>query len=138
MGSIIAVLLVVLPVVLPVACFAVSNNTPESYSLSTYGWVVAIAILGGVTSFAGRASRLSWVVMTGELAVSAFSGIITFWLCEYLEIAQLASAALVGIVGHMGSRGMVTLERIGIKFFQGKLHVTIEDENEDDDNSGGQ
>lgn len=124
------ILIVLVLILLPVAVHAVSHNTPESYTLATYGWVIGIAIAGGISSFVGRVNQLSWLAMIGELVVSAFSGVITFWLCEYLEIHQLASAALVGIVGHMGSRGMNTLERLGMKFLQGKLKVTVVDEGE--------
>ena len=127
------ILIVISLVVLPIGAHAVSHNTPESYSLSTYCWVLATAIAGGLTSVFGRIRRMTALKICGELVVSAFSGVITFWLCEYLEINQLASAALVGIVGHMGSRGMETLERIGMKFFQGKLHVTIEEDGEKGD-----
>lgn len=126
------ILIVISLVVLPIAAHAVSHNTPESYSLSTYCWVLATAITGGLTSVFGRIRRMTALKVCGELVVSAFSGVITFWLCEYLEINQLASAALVGIVGHMGSRGMETLEKNCLKILHGKLKVTITEEKEND------
>lgn len=126
-------LAVLVLILLPVAVHAISHNTPESYGLSTYCWVIVTALAGGFASLMGRLRKLSWLEMCGELIVSAFAGVITFWLCEFVELNQLASAALVGIVGHMGSRGMVMLERIGVKFLKGKLKVTVvneEDKNE--------
>lgn len=124
------ILIVLVLILLPVAVHAVSHNTPESYGLSTYCWVIITALTGGATSLVGRVRKITWLEVGGELIVSAFAGVITFWLCEYLEIHQLASAALVGIVGHMGSRGMNTLERLGMKFLRGKLKVTVVDEGE--------
>ncbi|WP_236640481.1 phage holin family protein, partial [Tepidimonas charontis] len=49
--------------------------------------------------------------LIGELATSAFAGLITFWLCEAAQFKPLITAALVGISGHMGSRAIFQLER---------------------------
>lgn len=126
------ILIVLVLILLPVAVHAVSHNTPESYGLSTYCWVIVTALTGGATSLVGRLRKITWLEVGGELIVSAFAGVITFWLCEYLEIHQLASAALVGIVGHMGSRGMNTLERLGMRILKGKLRVTVEEDKNDE------
>ena len=47
----------------------------------------------------------------GEIATSAFAGLITFWLCEAAQFNPLVTAALVGISGHMGSQAIYQLER---------------------------
>ena len=130
-GVSMGILIVLALILLPVAVHAISHNTPESYGLSTYCWVIMTALAGGFASLMGRLRKLSWLEMCGELIVSAFAGVITFWLCEFVELNQLASAALVGIVGHMGSRGMTTLERIGLRILKGRLHVTVEEKNDE-------
>ena len=90
---------------------------PTTYSWITYAWVLLLAGLGGVVSFArkvhsGRSHPWSVAEFLGELATSAFSGLITFYLCEATRIEPLWTAALVGISGHMGSRAIFQVEMI--------------------------
>lgn len=91
------------------------EKDPTSYSFLTYGWVFALAILGGVVSFMrklqdGHARVFNFVEFVGELVTSAFAGVITFWLCENASLSPLVTAALVGISGHMGSRAIFMFE----------------------------
>ena len=60
------------------------EKSPESYSLITYSWVIALAILGGIVSFIrkmqlGQARIFNIVELIGEIVTSAFAGILTFW-----------------------------------------------------------
>jgi hypothetical protein len=92
------------------------EKDPTSYSLLTYSWVFLLAILGGVVSFyrklqTGHTQIFNIVEFIGELCTSAFAGVITFWLCENAAISPLLTAAMVGISGHMGSRGIYVLEK---------------------------
>ena len=91
------------------------EKSPESYSLITYSWVIALAILGGIVSFIrkmqlGQARIFNIVELIGEIVTSAFAGILTFWLCEASHFDPLITAALVGVSGHMGSRAIFALE----------------------------
>lgn len=91
------------------------DKDPTSYSLITYGWVFALAILGGVVSFmrklqAGHARVFNLVEFLGEIVTSAFAGVITFWMCEHSQLSPLVTAALVGVSGHMGSRAIFMAE----------------------------
>ena len=91
-------------------------KTPLSYSLAEYGVVLVIALLGGVANWyiktKGSAAGYSLAALVGELCVSAFSGLIAFWLCEAIGLAPLLTAAAVGMAGHAGARGLDWLERI--------------------------
>lgn len=92
------------------------EKSPETYSVITYIWVIGLSAIGGVVSFlqkykAGHARAFNIIELIGELVTSAFVGVITFWLCEYSNFSSLLTAALVGISGHMGSRGMFKLEQ---------------------------
>lgn len=91
------------------------EKSPETYSFITYGWVFALAILGGVVSFmrklqAGNARIFNLVEFIGEIVTSAFAGVITFWMCEHSGLSPLVTAAFVGISGHMGSRAIFMAE----------------------------
>lgn len=48
--------------------------------------------------------------LIGELVISGFVGVLTFYLCESAGINQLMTAGFVGISGHMGSRAVIMLE----------------------------
>jgi uncharacterized membrane protein YeaQ/YmgE (transglycosylase-associated protein family) len=91
------------------------EKDPTSYSFLTYGWVFALAILGGVVSFmrklqSGHTKIFNLVEFLGEIVTSAFAGVIAFWLCENAEFSPLSTACIVGISGHMGSRAIFLLE----------------------------
>lgn len=93
------------------------KRDPTSYSWLTYAWVVLLASWGGVVNFmrkvrTGVARPFNVAEFIGELATSAFVGVITFWLCEMAMLDPLLSAALVGISGHMGSRAIFHLEEV--------------------------
>ena len=91
------------------------EKDPTSYSFLTYLWVFGLSSLGGVVSFLnklkkGHARAFNIAEFMGEIATSAFAGVITFWLCENANISPLVTAALVGVSGHMGSRAILLFE----------------------------
>jgi hypothetical protein len=97
-------------------------KNPLDYSLSQYGLVLGIALLGGAVSWAGkvRAGDLPvWSMshLVGELATSSLAGLICFWLCEWAGVSPLLTAALTGICGHMGTRGLAMFEEWAQKRF---------------------
>ncbi len=94
-----------------------SGDAVTSISLLTYAWVFAISLLGGLVSFiqkvkAGQARAFNFMELLGELATSAFAGVLTFWLCKAGGLSELMTAAFVGICGHMGSRMIFKLEKL--------------------------
>lgn len=91
------------------------DKDPTAYSWITYAWVIGLSAWGGLVGFyrrvkAGESSFANLMEIIGELATSAFAGVITFWLCEAAGFAPLITAALVGVSGHMGSRAIFQLE----------------------------
>lgn len=92
------------------------KHDPTTFSLITYGWVIVLAMWGGLASFiaknkAGKARPFNVAELIGELVVSGLVGVLTFYLCTWANIDPLLAAALVGISGHMGSRAMAYFER---------------------------
>ena len=92
------------------------EKDPSTYGLITYLWVTGLAAWGGPVSFyrkvkSGETRVFNVVELIGEIATSAFAGLITFWLCEAAQLDPLVTAALVGVSGHMGSRALYQFER---------------------------
>lgn len=45
--------------------------------------------------------------------MSAFAGLMAFWLCEYSNLNPLLTSAIVGMSGHAGAKGLIWLEAAG-------------------------
>jgi len=91
------------------------EKDPLTYATVTYAWVVLLSIWGGVAGYIRRFKRdqrFSLVELIGELCISAFVGVLTFFLCEAANIPPVMSAAFVGISGHMGSRAIFLIEQL--------------------------
>ena len=88
----------------------------------TYGWVVGLSMLGGAASFVrrvrtGQAKYSNIVELIGELVVSAFAGLVTFFLCQSAKFDGALSAAFIAISGHMGTRIIFMFEGYLMKRF---------------------
>ncbi|MEP6587519.1 MAG: phage holin family protein [Polaromonas sp.] len=122
-------LIVCLHLLLPLAAQAQSViKTPLSYSLQEYGVVLATAVLGGLASWymkvrKGELQVWNLAALIGELCVSAFAGLLAFWLCEYFNLNPLLTPAIVGMAGHAGAKGIVWLEAIGQKVLEKRLGI---------------
>ena len=91
----------------------------NTYSMITYLWVTGLSMLGGFVSFArkvkeGKARAFNIIELIGEIITSAFTGIVTFFLCQAAGVGELWTIAFVGISGHMGTRAIFLME----KFFE--------------------
>ncbi len=78
-------------------------------------WVSVLSVLGAVTSYlrkvkAGKIQRFSISELIGDITISFFLGIVTFLICKGTGLDEYLTAGLVGIVSHMGTRGLVMLE----------------------------
>lgn len=86
------------------------DKDPTTYGFLTYLWVFLLSIAGGLVAFIRKLNKsrkpiplsLLFVKLAGELMISGFAGVITFYLCEYWEFNQLLTAVLVAISGHIG------------------------------------
>lgn len=96
------------------------EKDPLSYLTITYAWVIILATWGGVAGYIRRlkcGQLFSLTELVGELCISGFAGVLTFFLCESAHIQPVLSAALVGISGHMGSRAIFLIEQFFTKKF---------------------
>lgn len=97
--------------------------TPISWEgLKALGPVILIALLGGVVAFLGKlrsgaARCFNFTEFIGDMVTAAVSGIFFYWLARGLEIDPWITAAIVGMAGHAGSRGLFMLEKWAEKKF---------------------
>lgn len=101
------------------------RNDPTTYSLLTYAWVFGLSMFGGVANFLAKLKRgevraFNFVELLGELLISGFAGVMTFYLCEWATFDPLLTAALVGICGHMGSRAVMLGEKALERWFNAR------------------
>lgn len=107
----------------PLATWAQDKGkNPLDYSLKQYALFLGIALLGGFVSWYskvrnGALPATSINHLVGELCISAFAGLLCFWVCEWSGFPQLLTAALTGIMGHMGSRGITLFEEWATRKF---------------------
>lgn len=92
-------------------------KSPWGYELAVYIWVTCLSTLGGVVSFMrklkeGNARAFNIIEFIGEIATSAFAGIITFFMCQWAGFSDLLTASMVAVSGHMGSRAIFLLEKM--------------------------
>jgi hypothetical protein len=98
------------------------EKDPSTWSAITWVMVIALAVLGGIVNFhrkvaQGIARRWNFAELLGELATSAFAGLLTALLCQYSQLSLTLTAALCGIAGHMGGRAIFHLEH----FFEARF-----------------
>ena len=103
-------------------------KSPLNYSLKVYVAILAVALFGGLASWYGKVRRgemLMWNIsaLVGELCISAFAGLMAFFLCEYMSLNTWLSAAVVGMSGHAGTKGINWLESLGQRFAEKKLGI---------------
>ncbi len=80
-----------------------------------YVWFIFLAAWGGTVNYIARRksdkSPFSIVELIGEWVISGFSGLITAFICQEMEISFMYTAAAAGVAGHMGGRGIYMIER---------------------------
>lgn len=82
----------------------------------TYAAIVFVAAWGGVVSWIqnrkrGVARPFSFVELIGEITTASFCGLLACLLCQEAGLSIELTAAIAGVAGHMGSRGLFLLER---------------------------
>jgi hypothetical protein len=89
---------------------------PFDYSLKLWALMLGLAVVGGFVSWYAKVRRgdlsgTNLQALIGELTTSAFAGVLTFFVCEAMNMAPLYTAATVGIAGHMGTKAIDLVER---------------------------
>ena len=120
-------LILVLHLMLPISALAEGAlKHPLSYSLQEYALVLALALAGGLASWWAKVRRGELVMwnlsaLIGELCMSAFAGVLAFWLCELFKLDPLLTACIVGMTGHAGARALTWFEVLGQRYVETRL-----------------
>ena len=112
---------------LPIAAHAqAAMRNPLQITLAEYGLMIGVAILGGFVGWiqkvkAGKLPPWSLANLIGEVVISGFAGLLTFWGCTALDLQLTVTAALAGMSGLLGSKGLVIAEQAAERFMERKL-----------------
>jgi hypothetical protein len=91
----------------------IDNKDPFGYPLTTYLWVLGLALIGGAVKYLNQKStRFSWVILVRDLVTAGFAGLMTFWICEWANISGPLSAVLISTSGLMGTRALREIENL--------------------------
>jgi len=90
---------------------------PLNYPLRQYAFILGVSVAGGIVNYFRRATNgdlptLGIAGLIGEMATSAFTGVLVFWACEFFNAPPLATAGLVALSGHAGGSAVVWMEAI--------------------------
>ena len=95
-------------------------KNPLDYPLKQWMFILGLALFGGWASWwakvrDGKVHAYNLSSLIGELAISAFVGVVVFFVCEYMNFPPLLTAAVVGVAGHMGTKALTLIEDIAEK-----------------------
>lgn len=137
------IILVIILIILPVLAYA-ATRSPETYHLDTYLWVLGLSVLGGIVSFKEKRKSglcffktenryfdiiafilVNLTVFALEILSSAFSGVLTFYICESANMDRLLTAAFVGLSGFAGGRMLNFLINLAQAVLEKKFQVNV-------------
>mgnify|MGYP007071624938 FL=1 len=98
-----------------------------NFALLTYAWVIILSTWGGLVHYiskvrSGNIAKFNITELIGDICISGFTGLLTFWLCQAAGFDELITAVFVGISGHMGARLIGKMEQMMTK----KLNIPEE------------
>ena len=99
-----------------------------NYPFITYAWVIGMAALGGVAHYIKKINSglkpFSIAELAGEIIISGFVGLLTFFICDATAVDIRITAVFVGISGHMGSRAIYLIQLL----IQKKTGIDLNDD----------
>lgn len=92
------------------------EKSVTGFALLTYAWVIGLSTWGGMVNYiskikSGDIARFNITELIGDIAISGFTGLLTFWMCQAANFNELTTAVCVGVSGHMGTRMIGKLEQ---------------------------
>jgi hypothetical protein len=88
------------------------DKNPATDSLGTYLYAIGLAVLGGLVKYMNNTDRFKAWTLLRDLITAGFCGLLTFWMCEWMNIVGPLSAILIAASGLMGTRLLKEVENI--------------------------
>lgn len=112
----------------------IDNKDPFGYPLTTYLWVLGLALIGGAVKYLNqKTERFSWLLLVRDLVTAGFAGLMTFWMCEWANISGPLSAVLISTSGLMGTRALREIENL----YRLRLGLPVNNERDPDSDNDG-
>ena len=140
-------LLIIILIALPILAYA-ATRSPETYQFDPYLWVLILSVMGGIVSHKEKRKGRFRIFRTEnryldiaafilvnlasfvlDIFTSAFSGILTFYICESANLDRLITAAFVGISGFAGGRMLNFLLNLAQAVLEKKFEVNVMERN---------
>lgn len=86
------------------------DKDPFGYPLSHYVWVVIVASVGGLVKYLNSMQKFSAGRAAVELITAGFTGLMTFWICKWMNIEGALQPVMVAVSGFMGVRAWQEFE----------------------------
>lgn len=87
------------------------DQDPFGYPLSTYLWVLGLALFGGAVKYINRTDKFKPLILLRDLVTAGFAGLLTFWVCQWQDIGGPVSAILIATSGLMGTKALSVFEK---------------------------
>lgn len=107
---------------------AQSPKDPLEYPLKHWGFILLMALLGGLASWYNKVKRgevaaTNLFALTGEFVVSALAGLLAFLICDYFNVPIGITGAMAGLSGHAGARALAVGEVLLQRFVEKRLGI---------------
>lgn len=90
------------------------DNLKNTEYFFTFLWVFLISLLGAITAYIKKkresGQKFNFLHLVGDILISFFLGVITYFICKGANINDFWTAGFVGLVSHLGTRALVLFD----------------------------
>jgi hypothetical protein len=103
-----------------------------SKNILTILWISALSTLGATAGYikkikSGTIERFRISELVGEIVISFFLGVVTYFLCKGSGINEFLTVGFVCVVSHLGTKGLTMIEQVIPKVVCKYLNINCED-----------
>lgn len=109
-----------------------NERDPLNYPLKQWGLILFFSLLGGFVSWyrkvqRGELAATNLFTLIGEFTTSALAGLLAFMFCDYFSVPVGLTAAIAGLAGHAGAKGLTIAEALLQRAAEKKLGLAPSD-----------
>lgn len=109
-----------------------NERDPLNYPLKQWGLILFFSLLGGFVSWyrkvqRGELAATNLFTLIGEFTTSALAGLLAFMICDYFSVPVGLTAAVAGLAGHAGAKGLTIAEALLQRAAERKLGIAPSD-----------